>query len=401
MKKIITIALCSMAVMTAGAQKATVDQAKKLAGKLDKIEEARSLIKEAMQNPETSEQALTYYTAGKIEWDAYDKNAAKQMVDPSSVNAVDMADELLNGYNYFLQVFPLDLVPNEKGEVKPKYTKELQKKIGEKDAKFWEAGATYYGEQKFYPQAYQAFMIYGDLPELELLGSHKPVVPDTLRAISYFNAGISAWSANEVDAAAVAFRKARQNNYSEPEATIYEIACWQNIERGDSTRVDEARDNIYAAARSGYETFGMSQPVFLNNMVNSLINAGKENEALALANEAIAKYPDNANLYGLRGYINDRMKNEEASEADYRKAASLPDIDYETMRNVVTKLLRIGQEKWNDIELGDPDIRAKKESVRTNYFMEAKKYAEQAKTLTDDPGDMDYLIESIDYQLSL
>lgn len=401
MKKLITIALCGAAVLTTFAQKANVEQAKKLSGKLDKIEEARSLIKEAIQNPETSQDATTFYTAGKIEWDAYEKNQAKQMVDPNSVDPVEMGQQLINGYNYFLQVFPLDQLPNEKGEVKPKYIKDLQKKIASKEINFWESGAHFYGAYKFYPQAYTAFMIFGDMADLPELGKNAPATADTLRATSYFNAGISAWSADKIDEAAVAFRKARENHYTQPEAYIYEIACWQNIEQRDSTREDEARDRIFEAAKGGYDMFGLNQPVFLNNMVNSMLNSNKENEALGIVNDAIQKYPDKASLYGLRAFINDRMKNEEASEADYRKAAEMDDIDYETMRNAVTKLLRIGQEKWNEIELGDPDIRAKKENIRKNYFEVAKKYAEKAKTLTEDQGDMDYLLESIDYQLSL
>ena len=401
MKKFITLAMCGMAVMALNAQKANVEQAKKLAGKVDKIEEARSLIKQALQNPETSGDALTYYTAGKIEWDAYDKNAAKQMVNPDAVDAVEMSNELLNGYNYFVQVFPLDQIPNEKGEIKPKYTKELQKKIAEKDVKFWEAGAVLYGEKKFYPEAYQAFMIYGDMPDMALLGDKAPVVVDTLRATAYFNAGLAAWSANEVDKAAIAFQKARENNYTQPESYIYEIACWQNIEQTDESRENEARDKIYAAAQAGFERFGMAQPVFLNNMVNSMLNAEKGQEALAVVNNAIQLYPDNASLLGLRAFVNDRLGNDADAEKDYRTAAGLPDADYDTLRNAVTKLLRSGQEKWNEIELRDPEILVKKENIKKNYFQEAKKYAEKAKTLTDHPDDMDYLLESIDYQLSL
>lgn len=401
MKKIITLAMCGLAVVAMNAQKANVDQAKKLAGKVEKIEEARALINQAIQNPETSGDALTYYTAGKIEWDAYDKNAAKQMVNPDAVDAVEMANELLNGYNYFLQVFPLDQIPNEKGEVKPKYTKEIQKKIAEKENNFWEAGAVLFGEKKFYPEAYNAFMIFGDLPELAVLGDKAPVVADTLRATSYFNAGLAAWSADKVDEAAVAFQKARENNYTQPEAYIYEIACWQNIEQKDESRENEARDKIYAAAQAGFEKFGMDQPVFLNNMVNSMLNSEKENEALEIVNNAIALYPDKASLFGLRGFIYDRMKNEDAAEADYRKAADMPDVDYDTMRNAITKLLRVGQEKWNEIELSDPEIMVKKDNIRKNYFQEAKRYAEKAKSLTEDPSDLDYLMESIDYALTL
>lgn len=401
MKKAIMLTLCGVAMMTAGAQKANVDQAKKLAGKVDKIEEARSLIKSAIANPETSGDALTYYTAGKIEWDAYDKNTAKQMVNPESVNPLEMADELLNGYNYFMQVFPLDQVPNEKGEVKPKYTKELQKKLAEKHNNFWEAGANYYGANMYYPQAYTAFMIFGDMPDMEVLGNHKPETVDTLRAVSFFNAGISAWSANEVDKAAAAFKKARQNNYTTPDACIYEIACWQNIGQTDESREQEVMANVFDAAKAGFDKFGMAQPVFLNNMVNVMINSGKEADAMNLVSDAINSYPDVAALYGLRAYVNDRSGNDEASEADYRKAASMPGVDYETLRLAARKLLRSGQTKWNEIDLGDPDILAKKDGVRQNYFLPAKAIAEQARAIADDTNEMDSILEDIDYLMTL
>lgn len=401
MKKLLTIAMCGMAVMTVGAQKANVDQAKKLSGKPDKIEEARALIQEAIQNPETSEEALTYYTAGKIEWDSFDKLNATRMANPDKVNPVEMSNELLNGYNYFLKVFPLDVVPNAKGEVKPKYTKELQKKIAEKYPDFWEAGAVYYGEGMYFPQAYDAFMAYGDLPTLEVLGKERPAVPDTISASAYYNAGLCAWSASEVDKAAVAFKKASLSNYQQPESFIYEIACWQNIEQNDSTRENEARDNIYDAAKRGYERYGMEQPVFLNNMVNSMINTGRENDALAIVNQAVAQNPEKASVYGLRAYLYDRMKNDDASEADYRKAASLDDVDYETMRNATNKILRVGQEKWNAIEINDPAIVSKKADIRDNYFKVAKQYAEKAKGLGGDNSDIEYLIETVDYMLSV
>lgn len=401
MKKLISIALCGLAIVSVNAQKANVEQAKKLAGKVDKIEEARALIKEALANPETANQALTYYIAGKVEWDAFDKNNEKRGFNPDAVNVMDMADQLLNGYNYFMQVFPLDMQPNEKGEVKPKYTKELQKKIAEKEPYFMEAGGNFYQDKKYYPEAYTAFMITGDLPELDVLGTHKPQVADTVRAIPYFNAGLSAWSADKLDEAAKAFRMAQKMNYTQPEACIYEIACWQNIEQRDSTRVDEARDNIFTAAQNGFSKFGMAQPVFLNNMVNSMINNNRENEAVELVNGAINSYPDHASLYGLRAFIYDRMNNDEASEADYRRAAAMDNVDYETLLNATKKLFRIGQEKWNTIEPGDPDIRAKKDNIRVNYFEEAKKYGEKAKTLTEDPSDANYLIDNIDYLLSL
>ena len=118
MKKLFTIALCFAAVGTMSAQKSVVDQAQKLAGKADKVAEARALIEQAKNNPETSGDVQTYYVAGKIEFDAYDNALKKQMINPNdeSVNPLEMAGQLVNGYKEFAKALPLDSVPDAKGK---------------------------------------------------------------------------------------------------------------------------------------------------------------------------------------------------------------------------------------------------------------------------------------------
>ena len=58
-----------------------------------------------MEDPQTKNEARTYYVAGKIEMDAYDNATKTRMInpdDPSAKPAV-MADELMNAYKYFLK----------------------------------------------------------------------------------------------------------------------------------------------------------------------------------------------------------------------------------------------------------------------------------------------------------
>lgn len=388
-----TMTLCGLTALALNAQVATVEQAKKLAGKTDKIEEARALIQEAIANPETANQANTYYVAGKIEWDAYDKQKA------GGGDPIQMAQELLNGFNYNLQVFPLDELPNEKGEVKPKFTKNLQKAIKEKTNDFFDAGANLFNG-KDYANAYDAFMIYGNMPDLQVLGKEAPQIADTIRAVAFYNAGLAAWTLNDLDKAAVAFAKAAENNYNAPEAYLYEIACWQNIEQ-DSTRAKEAQSAIWKAAKAGNEKFGMAQPVFLNNMVNTMVNSNNEAEALNIVNDALAKYPENPSLYGLRAFVNDRLDKSEEAEKDYRIAAEMPNVDYETLRNAVRNIFHNGQKKWNEIDFNDPNAEAKKNELKETYFKAAKKYAEKANQLHPNDSDIEYLLENIDYQLTL
>ncbi|MDE6577270.1 MAG: hypothetical protein K2K58_03765 [Muribaculaceae bacterium] len=97
MNRLMIFALCLASVGTMGAQKLNVEQAAKLSGKADQLNQARELIQKAMENPETKDDAKTYYTAGKIEFDAFDNATKTKMINPNdpAANAVTMADELI------------------------------------------------------------------------------------------------------------------------------------------------------------------------------------------------------------------------------------------------------------------------------------------------------------------
>ena len=401
MKRILSIALCLAAVGVAGAQKANVDQASKLAGKTSDLNNARNLIKQAMENPETANDARTYFVAGKIEFDAYDNATKAQMInpdDPSAKPAV-MADELMNGYKYFLKALPLDSLPDEKGKVKPRFSKDILNKIAGHANDFFTAGANYFNEKMYYPQAYEAFIVYGDLPESGFMGKAAALIPQDQIGTAYFNAGLSAYSGNNVEKSAEAFKKARNAGYDQKEAYIYEIACWQTLAQQDESRTKEAQSHIMEVAKAGNEKFGIAEPIFINNMINSLVVDGKVDEALSQLNSIISANPDNANLLGLRGYVYDRAENDDASEADYRKAANMPDVDFETLKNASKKIFRIGTKKWDSIEGTSAEAASARKDVKSNYFDAAKSIAEKAEGMNPGDSDLQTLMESINYVL--
>lgn len=396
-----TLMLCLGATSALFAQTTLVKQAEKLAGKPDKLEEARGLIKQAMENPETKDQAYTYYVAGMIEMDAYNNGYKTKMINPNDPTAQPdvLGKELMGAYNYFLQALPLDSLPNEKGQVKPKYSKNIYNQVKGHQADFYAVGADYYNEQKYYPESYDAFMVYASLPENFGLNDPTVITPDQI-ANAYFNAGIAANQGGAYEASANAFKKARLAGYAQPEATIYEIASWQTIAQNDNDRAAEAQANILVAAQAGIDHFGLENPIFLNNLINALVNDNKSEEAIAKLGDLISQNPDNSNLYGLRGYVYDRMENDDLSEADYRKGASMPNADFETLKNASNKLYRIGTSKLNAIEGTSPEATAARQNVKENYFLQAQQYANQANQLQ--PGDsyIQSILDSIDYALT-
>ena len=399
MKKILTMALCLCAVGAINAQKAAVDQAAKLSGKINKIDEARSLINQATSNPETSNQARTYYVGGKIEFDAFDEAFKKLALNPNdeSVNKLNMGEELVNGYNYFLRALPLDSLPNEKGQIKPKHSKDMINRINGHHADYYNFGGELFNNKKYYPEAYNAFMIYGDITRQPWADKNVKAVPDSMVALAYHYAGIGAYSGNALQDALTAFEKARKAGITDPQNYVYEIACWQNMALRDSTLENVAKTEIKNIATHGYKTFGISNPLFINNLVNSMLQDKNYDEAIALIGNQINATPDKAFLYGLRGYVYDRKGDDTASVADYRKASSFNDADIETLKNAAKKIYTAGSAIWNNIEGNNP---AKRQEVKTDYFEAAKAIAERAKTIEPNDPDVEYILENINYALT-
>lgn len=398
MKKILTLALCLTAVGSMSAQKESVDQASKLSGKIDKIEDARALIKKAKENPATANDVRTYYVAGKIEFDAFDEAFKKRSINPEdpAVNILDMGVQLINGYNEFMAALPLDSVPNDKGKVKPKHSKDMVAKINGHHSDYFNYGGEMFNNKHYYPEAYNAFMIYGDIPSQPWADKNIKAVPDSMVALAYHYAGIGAFSGNNLIDALKAFGKARNAGITDPQNYVYEIACWQNLVLRDTTIEATAKREIEDIARQGYNKFGISNPLFINNLINSLLQQDRFDDAVSLVGQELSKSPDQPFLYGLRGYIYDRKGDNEASLADYRKAVSYENADIETLKNASKKIYTTGTVKWNAIEGNQPEAR---KDVKTNYFEAAKAIAERAKAIDPSDSDVQYILDNINYAL--
>lgn len=404
MKKLFILALCAAAVGSAGAQKAAVDAAKKMAGKLDKVAEARAAINEAIANPETATQPNTYVVAADIELKAYDKLKKDLGVDPANSDPAKLAEM----DDYLLKAYPLmcKIAEYAANDSKGKALSEAQNRLMKYSRDYWQAGADLFNAQKF-DGAYNAFMAYGDIPALPFMDGKAPIV-DSDRATSYYNAGLSGWSIPDLPKAAEAFKQARLAGYEEPQAYIYELACWQNMMQNDSTLTAAGQQAIFECSEAAYGKFGLAQPVFLNNMINVLVERGQEAQAIERLNQLITATPSPA-LYGLRGFVYDRMDKNAESEADYRAAAQMQDADYETLLNAAKKIYREGAEKWNAIEGTSPEALNQRKDVRTNYFEWTKAVTDRAAALAKaanaekegsvNTSQLDYLVEQVDYAL--
>lgn len=402
MKKLVAIALCAATAVGAVAQKQVVDQASKMAGKFDKLPEARALINDAMSNPETANDVRTYFVAGDLEYSAYDKGILAGQINPQDPQAapLTMAEELLNGYNMMMKALPLDAIPDAKGK-SGKYAKKIASTVAGHSNDYFNAGGEFYNN-KHYPEAYELFTIYADMPDQEWLGKLAPTLNPEQRAQAYYYGGLAAYFSQQPLKATESLKKARLHGYEDPEAQNYvmEIACWQQL-ANDSTMANQAKANIIDVARSGYQKYGLQNHLFFSNLINAMIEDNQFAMAYELMDQELAKNPENGWLYGLQGYVYDVEGKDAQAVESYRKAANLPDTDFETMKNAARKIFRQGQEEWNKIEGNSAEAQKARANIRTNYFEAAKAITDKASQMPNADSSIDYIVDAINYMLGI
>ena len=188
MKKLCILAVGLLSVTAVSAQKNLVNEVEgKSKGFNADFEAARKELAPALTNPESKEDARTWFVAGNIEFGDYmNQKLQKAAANIDKYNDVKMSVALINGYNNFMTAFPLDTVPEidkKTGQpklqkdgsvkVKTKYSKDMVKKILEFQDDFASAGEVLYYAKDF-KNAYNAWDIYVGLPNNKSLGNKAP-----------------------------------------------------------------------------------------------------------------------------------------------------------------------------------------------------------------------------------
>lgn len=407
MKKIIMALMCLAVAGGMSAQKKVVDSANKLVGKPDKLTEARGLINEAINNPETANDPRTYYVAGMIEWKAYDADRLnKDMGKPTMSTDTEMAAQMLNGYKYLTKALELDAVPDAKGKTGA-YATKIYNELAGHDKEFWTAGATYYNEKKFYPEAFEGFYTAAEIPAINGINPKAvTLLPDSTRMQAYFYAGQSAYSGKALESAIKAFEKAAQLGMDDPNVYVYQLASWEAIGDQDSTRKVEAGNKMNEVSMAGFKKFGINPNIFLSRLVENYAEQNRLDQALELLNTQITENPNAAILYRLRGWVNGKMEKEDALVDDYLKAGSMADADADILYNCANVIYRYVANKNGALEINDPNAKTIRENLKNNFLQPALEFANKAKQLNQGEkankalaGKINNLLDDIDYLL--
>ena len=381
-RKVTLVLLVLMSALTFGcAQTSNVRGADRLSdGSKPNYPEARNLIKQALENPETKDDAKTWYTAGLIEERAFTGENQKSLKgEPQDLP--NMYAALLAMHEYYQKTYEIDHQPNDKGKVRPKFEKKISKAYEDNLLYYINAGG-YYMEQKDFKNALKAFQAFREIKRSPLFEGEKIAQPDSNSMMVDFFAIITAYQAGDKQLAIKYGEELKGNGYRQNE--VYQILAQTYIEEGDTA-------NYITTMQEGLKLFP-KEPYYSVNLINTYIVQNKYDEARTFLAQAIELNPENPQLYDVMGKLYEESNEEEAIKW-FSKAL-------EVDPNYVESLCNLGRIYYNEaVEVSDKEEggMAAAQKKRTALLNKALPYLQKAYSINPDASY--YLLGNIYYAL--
>jgi len=393
MKSISILGLCLLTAVTASAQKSLVkDVERTLKSDPTSYPAQMQTLSPAFNNPETASDPHTYFVAGKGAFDYYTRQSVFAQMG-KDIDKKQLGLSMLEGIEYFKKALPLDSVPDEKGKVKPKHSKDIMKAVAGNYNDFNNA-AIFLWEAQDYPNAVKAWNYYITLPSDPTFAKANIKAPaDTLIAEIMFNMGIGNSLSKDNEAALKNFTDAIAKGYTKKNAFDYAISVASELQRPEV---------MAEIAEQAYAIYGKEDSRYIGYMVNNLIDKKEYAKADALIDKYIAATPNNAQLYFVKGVLLDSENKPDEAMATFRKAVELDG-------NNTAALFQLGYKLYQQAVQLDQEQSAGMDQTQYNafraekvdpLFKEAAPYLEKVLQLDETMSDARQVLRSIYYNLN-
>ena len=299
MKKMILFAAAAIMAFGASAQMSLVkDLSKKVgSGKTQELMELIEQIQPALTNPESANDVLTWYTAGKAAFTAFDNMfGAQKMGQPVDENVMNQL--LSAGYSYFFKALPLDtIVEMDKKTGMPKLNSDGTKKVKTKYSK------DIIG------------MLTAHMGDIANAGNVYLQNSDWANAAEAFN--------TFADIASSDF--AVKNGVAAADSTLSQVRFFQGYSEYQIQKFAEAYDSFSKARKLGYTENNIVdfQTSALANMVQSMLDKNEYDKANAFIDNALKGDPMNGTLHDIKGFTTELMSGIDAALPFYIKATEV------------------------------------------------------------------------------
>ena len=399
MKKFIfTGVLCVLVGVSFGQKKAVSAAKNEIKGNSPNIAEARSLINGALANPETSNDAETWYVAGQIENKQFDVEKTNEILGKQPNEEV-MYNALEKIIPFFVKAAELDQLPDVKGKVKPRFLKDIRSIILANRMYYINAGVFAFNKSN-YQKAYENFKQFGDILTMELFKDEKlPFTQgDTTNLQIRYYAGMAASQIPNPQAAITIYTEMIKEGYVEnglfTESDVYNHLAREYNSAGDTAAFEKI-------IREGFLKFP-SDEFFMLSMINLSINSGKSEEAVSYLEKAIAQSPDNAQLYAVLGQLYYEDKKPEPAIRYLQRALEMEPDNIAFLSELGRVYFNLGVEKR---KMADEisDIAQSREVAKEamDFYRQAMPFYEKVFDLDPENRDAIFALRNIYYSLEM
>lgn len=393
MKKIALLGLCCVVSLASVAQENVIkDVERQLKAGAYNFPAAEAAIKPALEHEETKDSPKTWFLIGKGAFDYYDEQEGYKAIG-KGVDESKIAHAIMNGYGYLINAMKRDSLPNAKGKIKPKYSKDVIKIIQSHYNDFNTAGANLWYAKDF-NGAYEAWELYVTIPFDPVLGANAPAAPhDTIISNIFYNQALAAWQAERYDDALNSFDKALAKGYNKKE--LYDYAISVAYSMGNTSRMAQY-------AEMAYPLYGAEDNRYIGYMINDKIANKQFDEAQQMLETYIQADPNNPQLYYVLGVLYDSQEEADKAMVNYKKAIELDPNNAQALlqygRQICNKAYRLDDSLSG---VSTPEYNKARTEQIDPLFREAAQYLEKAYEL--DPENMDdalRLLRNVYYNLN-
>ncbi len=378
MKRIIlSITLC-LAVTLAFSQKKNVKAAKdEIDASKPNFTEAKAQIKAAMTDPETKDNPETWYVGGCVDDKIFSTENNKILLKQKP-NEKMMYEALVESYDYFTKAVDLEKIPNEKGKISDKYTKQIKSILKVNYPYYINAGAYFYKE-KNYPEAYKAFNTYLEIPKTELFSGEKMGEDSTYHQIMFY-AAFSAQSSGDTLRCIQLLEELKPTGYDQE--IVYSALADEYKNAKDTV-------NFFNTLKEGSKLFPKNL-FFIQNLINISLNTNRTDEVFQYLDEAIAQDPQEPQYWRIKGDLYESKKEIDKALNAYQEALKI-NPDYSSAIGAIGRLYYNQgfdiQSKANELDIRQSKIEVEKAK---ELYKKALPYLEKAHEM--DKTDKQYIM---------
>ena len=309
MKKMILFAVAAIMAFGASAQMSLVKDLAKKAASGNPMDLATVLqqIEPALTNPESANDVLTWFTAGKAAFGLYDELYKMKLLG-QPVEDEMMNEALAAGFEYFQQALPLDsVVEVDKKTGAPKLNSDGTKKVKTKYSKDIIGALTSH---------------MGDIANAgNSYLQQASELPETEAADAWANA--AAAFGNYADIASSAFAIA--NGVAASDSTLSQVCFFQGYSQYQIKDFVNAYENFTKARKLGYTDNNIVgfQTSSLANMVQKMLDGNEYDKAINFITNSLKSDPNNGTLHDILGFTTELKDGVEAALPYYRKACEV------------------------------------------------------------------------------